>query len=490
MRLTELVDRNVPVLGGDPVITGITADSRAVGPGMLFAAIPGTAHDGRSFIAAAADAGAVAVLAPRGTVVPSGLALVEADEPRGALARMAGRFYPRRPDVIAAVTGTNGKSSVVSFTRQIWMRLGLSAACLGTLGYEGPGDLSAPALTTADPVALHRLLDQAARAGVGHLALEASSHGIDQHRLDGIAPVAVAFTNLTHDHLDYHGTIEAYRDAKLQLFSRLAAPAGYAVVNADSRTYDQVVRAALKRPLAVIDYGRKARVLRLVSVESMPGGGLHVVIEHSGQRHEFGLGLIGSFQAHNVLAAVGLVIGCGGSLPAALATLSHLKAVPGRMEQVGMTADGAPVIVDYAHTPDALETVIKAVRPHADGRVVVVFGCGGDRDRAKRPLMGRIATREADHVIVTDDNPRSEDPAAIRAEIMAAAPDAVEIGDRAAAIEAAVAGLEPGDVLLIAGKGHETGQTIAGTVHPFSDRQQALAALARRGRVQADGGRP
>ncbi|WP_372088998.1 UDP-N-acetylmuramoyl-L-alanyl-D-glutamate--2,6-diaminopimelate ligase [Tistrella mobilis] len=488
MRLIELIDRDATAIGGDTRITGITADSRAVRPGMLFAAVPGTVRDGRDFIPEAVAAGAVAVLAPTGTVVPAGVALVETGEVRGALARMASRFYPKRPGVIAAATGTNGKSSVVAFARQIWVRLGLAAASLGTLGYDGPGDLAAPGLTTVDPVALHRLLDQAARAGVGHLAMEASSHGLDQHRLDGIAPVAVAFTNLTHDHLDYHGTIEAYRDAKLKLFAEIAAPAGYAVINADSSHYDHFVRAALKRPLAVIDYGRKARVLRLVSVEPMAGGGLHVAIEYRGQRHEFGLGLTGSFQAHNVLAAMGLAIGCGASPEAVVAALPYLKAVPGRMEQVGTSAAGAPVLVDYAHTPDALETVLKAVRPHAHDRVVTVFGCGGDRDRTKRPAMGKIALREADHAIVTDDNPRSEDPAAIRAEILAAGPGLVEIGDRAAAIDAAIAGLGAGDVLLIAGKGHETGQKIGDRVLPFDDREVARAALHAHGGTVIGGG--
>lgn len=480
MRVSSVI-RDATLTGPDAEIVGMTADSRAVRPGYLFAALPGTKVDGRQFVDEAVAAGASAVLGPRGLSVPGHVARIEADNPRRALALAASRFFGRQPEVVAAITGTNGKTSVASFTRQIWTLLGRPAASLGTLGLVAPGRERPGSLTTPDPIALHDDLAQLARDGIEHLAIEASSHGLDQYRLDGIALRAAAFTNLSHEHLDYHATMGAYRAAKARLFAELLPAGAAAVLNADSPEFAHFAAIARARDQRVIDFGRTARVLRLAAV-APHGHGQTLSLSIEGRSVTVELNLVADFQAMNVLAALGLVVGCGAAWDDALAMVPRLRGVRGRIELVASRRNGAAVYVDYAHKPLALETVLAALRPHARGRLVVVFGCGGDRDTAKRPMMGAIAAKLADRVIVTDDNPRSEEPAAIRRAILAAAPGAREIGGRGQAIAAAVAELCDGDVLVIAGKGHEQGQIVGATVHPFDD-----ATVARNAVDAADG---
>jgi len=455
----------------DPPITGLTADSRAVRPGMLFAALPGTARDGRAFIPQAVAGGAVAVLAPKGTVLPAGcegVALIEDANPRRRLALLAASFHGAQPDTIAAVTGTNGKTSTAQFTRQIWQGLGHRAGALGTLGLVADGFPETPSLTTPDPVALHAMLADLARAGVDHLAMEASSHGLDQFRLDGVLVRVAGFTNLTRDHLDYHGSMEAYFQAKAMLFERVMPQGATAVLNADIPEFERLAALCRARKQTVLSFGARGRDLRVVSVAPLPHG-QRLGLEVMGRGHSLDLPLVGQFQVWNVLCALGLAIGAGADPEKALATLPGLTGVRGRLELVARPKNDTAVYVDYAHTPDGLETVLKALRPHTTGALRVVFGCGGDRDRGKRPLMGEIAGRLADRVIVTDDNPRSEDPASIRAAVMAGCPAATEVGDRAGAIALAIGELRPGDVLVIAGKGHEQGQIVGAEVRPFDD---------------------
>jgi UDP-N-acetylmuramoyl-L-alanyl-D-glutamate--2,6-diaminopimelate ligase len=470
----------------DPEITGITADSRQVKAGFLFAALRGARHDGRSFAGEALARGAAAIL----TDDPAALALdadararipIIADpNPHRRLALAASRFFGRQPTMIAAVTGTNGKTSVVHFTREIWIALGRPAASLGTLGLVSPQGRRPGALTTPDPVALHRDLAELVRGGVEHVVVEASSHGLDQFRLDGLSVAAAAFTNLTRDHLDYHGDVAAYRAAKDRLFTVLLNPSGHAVLNADSAEFPRLAALCRSRGHGVISYGR-AEIAELRLRQRAPRhDGQDLVLDLYGRSFEVKLPLVGDFQAMNALAALGLALATGAELVAAVAALGALDGVPGRVQFIGATPDGGAVFVDYAHTPDALATVLAALRPHTAARLVVVFGAGGDRDRGKRPLMGEMATRFADRVYVTDDNPRSEEPATIRRAILAAAPEAIEIGDRRAAIGAAIAGLGRGDVLVIAGKGHETGQIIGAEVHPFDDAMVGREALAAR----------
>ncbi|MDB5366003.1 MAG: UDP-N-acetylmuramoyl-L-alanyl-D-glutamate--2,6-diaminopimelate ligase [Rhodospirillales bacterium] len=479
MRLIELIaDGGHSATGLDPDLTGLTADSRAVQKGFLFAALPGSKVDGRAFIAEAIAAGAVAVLAPRGTEVPSGIALVSDDQVKRRFARMAAAFYKTQPRTVVAVTGTNGKTSTASFARQIWGRLGYRAASLGTLGLVAPGWDRPGSLTTPDPVALHADLAALASRGVTHVAMEASSHGLDQFRLDGVQVSAAAFTNLTRDHLDYHGTIEAYRDAKVRLFTDVLMDDGVAVLNADVPEIEALADIAAHRRLRIMTYGRNGRDLKIVAVTALPHG-QRVTLEIIGQRYELELDLVGGFQLMNALAALGLVLARETDIDAAVETLSALEGVRGRLELAVRTSKGAAVYVDYAHTPDALETVLVALRPHAARKLSVVFGCGGDRDRGKRPQMAQIACRLADRVIVTDDNPRSEDPAAIRQQVLQGCARASEIGDRATAIQTAIAELAGDDVLLIAGKGHEQGQIIGNTVRPFDDTDVARRAVAQ-----------
>jgi UDP-N-acetylmuramoyl-L-alanyl-D-glutamate--2,6-diaminopimelate ligase len=460
-------------------IRGLAADSRAVAPGWLFAALPGNKVDGRQFVDDAVARGAVAVLAPAGMSLKSydrPVALVTDENPRRRLALIAARFHAPQPRHVAPVTGTNGKTSAVDFTRQLWTLGGRAAASLGTLGLIGPGSHIPGALTTPDPVALHRTLADLAKARVEYVAIEASSHGLDQYRLDGLVPAAAGFTNLTRDHLDYHGSMEAYRAAKMRLFAELLPEGAAAIANADSPEFAAIAAIAARRRQRLVGYGRAGRELKLIRQAPGPEGQA-LGLEVFGKRYQLDFPVAGAFQAMNLLCALGLVLSEEEKVDAVLDRVQHLRGVHGRIELVARRDNGAAVYVDYAHTPDALETVLAALRPHTKGRLAVVFGCGGDRDRGKRPQMGAIAARLADSVIVTDDNPRGEPPAAIRAEILAACPKAREIGDREAAIRAGAIGLRSGDILVIAGKGHETGQIAAGVTYPFDDSVVAKAAM-------------
>ena len=456
-------------------VRGLTADSRRVEPGFVFAALKGVAADGRDYIPQAVAKGAVAVL---GHDLPGDLAVpaIDVDEPRQALAHAAARFYPKQPDQVVAITGTNGKSSSVDFLRQIWAVSGKTAASLGTLGAIGPEGTIDLGHTTPDPVAIHHTLQTLAEQGVTHAAMEASSHGLAQYRLDGVRLAAGAFTNLTQDHLDYHPTFEDYRAAKLRLFAALLPAGAPVVINADSDERGAFEDAARAAGLALLSVGWRGADLKIA--ELMPRATSQTLfLNWRGEEAELDLPLIGEFQALNALTAAGLALALGDDLADVLKGMAALEPVKGRMELVGKTPDGAGVFVDYAHTPDGLDTLLRAARPHTAGRLILVFGAGGDRDPYKRPIMGEIAARHADEVIVTDDNPRSEEPASIRGAILAKANGALEIGDRGAAILEGVSRLKAGDTLLIAGKGHETGQIVGDTVLPFSDQETALAAL-------------
>jgi UDP-N-acetylmuramoyl-L-alanyl-D-glutamate--2,6-diaminopimelate ligase len=461
---------------GDPDILGLTSDSRVVKPGYLFAALSGRSADGRRFLDEALKHGAGAVLADRPVDLP--VPVVVDSNPRRALALMAALYYAPQPATTAAITGTNGKTSVAVFLRQIWQSAGLKAASLGTIGMVAPGIDRPGSLTTPDPVELHKELQELTRRGVDHLALEASSHGLDQFRLDGVKLAAAGFTNLTRDHLDYHPDMAAYFAAKARLFTELLPADGTAVINIDQAEGGTLAALCRKRGIKTVSYGRTERAeLRLVKAEPKETG-LGIEIDLAGKRHVLDLPLLGGFQAMNALCALGLALATGIEAKQALEALSRLKGAPGRMELAAIHPSGAKLIVDYAHTSDALETALKALRPHCPGRLVLVFGCGGDRDKGKRPLMGAIAQRLADLVFVTDDNPRSEDAGAIRRAVLVACPKAQEIGDRRQAIFAAVRLLRPGDLLLIAGKGHERGQIVGSATLPFEDGEAARAAVA------------
>ena len=455
-------------------------DSRSVKPGDLFFALAGSKTDGLSFIDAAIASGAVAVAGdhppPNALPVP----FVVTPNPRRALALAAAKFFPRQPATIAAVTGTSGKTSVAAFTRQIWQRLGLASASIGTIGLVSPKRTVYGSLTTPDAIALHRQLDEIAADGVTHLALEASSHGLDQYRLDGVRISAAGFTNLSRDHMDYHPDVAHYLAAKLRLFRDLVTAEGAAVISADHDCSPAVIDAARQRKLRILAVGGKGdgagEGIRLIGAD-IEGFAQKLALEHRGRRYAVRLPLVGGFQIENALVAAGLAIGTGSEANEVFKTLEHLEGAKGRLERVG-ERNGAPIFVDYAHKPDALAKALQALRPYAKRNLVVVFGAGGDRDSGKRPLMGAIAADNADSVIVTDDNPRSENPEMIRAAILSAAKGANDIGDRAEAIRTAIAGLEPGDALLIAGKGHETGQIVGERILPFSDHEAVAAALA------------
>jgi UDP-N-acetylmuramoyl-L-alanyl-D-glutamate--2,6-diaminopimelate ligase len=469
----------------EPDLAGLASDSREVKPGYLFAALSGSRADGGAFLADAVTRGASTVLgAPslREQVERLGVRFIADFNPRRRLAEIAAAYFGAQPRTIAAITGTNGKTSVSVFLRQIWQSEGRNAASLGTIGLVTKEGVEALRHTTPDAITLHRLLAELAREGVSHLALEASSHGLDQYRLDGARIAAAGFTNITRDHLDYHKDFAHYLAAKLRLFE-LVEPGGVAAVNADAPHAEEFVRLARERNLKPVTVGLFGETLRLLS-RTPQGEGQTLEIALGGAVHRIALPLVGDFQAANALLAAGMAIGLGDDPERVLAALSHLQGAPGRLEKVAWARSGAPIYVDYAHTPDALETVLTALRPHVQGGLHLVFGCGGDRDRGKRPLMGEIAARGAQNVIVTDDNPRTENPAEIRREILAGCPDAREIGDRAEAIRNAVAMLAPDDALVIAGKGHEPGQIVGDTVRPFLDRNEAeKAALANGGRV-------
>ncbi|MBP7648586.1 MAG: UDP-N-acetylmuramoyl-L-alanyl-D-glutamate--2,6-diaminopimelate ligase [Phenylobacterium sp.] len=478
VRLSQLVARELTI---DPMIEGVTADSRKVKPGFLFAALPGTKADGLAFVPSAVAAGAAAVIATAeapGVDVP----FVVTPDPRRAYALAAAAFWKDQPATVVAVTGTNGKTSVAGFCRQIFNAGGHRAASMGTLGVyaTGPGgfetQLTPPGLTTPDAADVAELMSRLVEEGVTHLALEASSHGVDQRRLDGARITAAGFLNLTQDHLDYHLTMDAYRDAKLRLFTDLLPRGGTAVLNADSDAYDAFAAAAVTNGQSVMSVGEAGQGLTLVA-RTPTLEGQRLTIRAEGQTYEVNLPLLGGYQASNALVAAGLCIAAGEPAAVVMKALEALEGAPGRLQLIGAGPRGGVAYVDYAHTPDGLETILNALRPHVEGKLIVVFGAGGDRDRTKRPLMGGIAARLADVAIVTDDNPRSEDPAAIRAEVMTGTTGMREIGDRRAAIRAGVALLEAGDVLVVAGKGHEPGQTVAGIVHPFNDVIETEQAL-------------
>lgn len=458
-------------------IAGLSSDSRKIQQNYLFFAIRGTNADGTDFISDAVDRGAAAIVVRTGSTAEKfGVPILEVADPRHALALASARFFDGQPDTMVAVTGTSGKTSVAAFTRQIWARAGRKAASIGTTGVEAPDFVDYGSLTTPDPVELHRLLRKLKDSGVTHAAMEASSHGLEQRRLDGVRLAAAAFTNLGRDHMDYHATVEDYHRAKMRLFDTLLPKGGPAVIFADDawskRTID-VTRAAGAEILTV---GRNGSFISLKRVEHERIR-QRAEVEIGGEFHEFVLPLAGDFQIANALVAAGLAIATGVPADDAIGALEYLEGAPGRLDLVGKTGEGAPVYVDYAHKPDALRSVLQAVRPFTTGKVVVVFGCGGDRDRGKRPIMGAIATELADVVVVTDDNPRSEIPGEIRAAILKSAPGAVEIADRREAISHAVSLLGSGDTLIVAGKGHEPGQTIGTETLPFSDHDEVRRAL-------------
>lgn len=454
--------------------TGPSCDSRTTAPGNLFFAIPGTRADGAEYAARAVSRGAAAVVAERSLELNAPVIVVPSV--RAALAEAAAEWFVSQPETICAVTGTAGKTSIVSFLRQIWAATGKRAAQIGTTGIIAPGVEHSGSLTTPDAVELQRQLAALAKSGITHAAMEASSHGLQQHRLDGVRLSAAAFTNLGRDHLDYHLDMDDYHRAKMRLFAELLPTAAPAIINADDewsgRTLDSV-RQAGREALTV---GRDGTFIAVKRVEHQRMQ-QQVEAVHDGETHRIALPFAGDFQVSNALIAAGLAIATGTPARNAFVALETLVGAPGRLELVGRSANGASVYVDYAHKPDALRNVLEAVRPFTTGRLKLVFGCGGDRDRGKRAIMGGIAAELADEVIVTDDNPRSEEPAAIRSEILSGAPNAVEIGDRGEAIRTAVASLARGDTLVIAGKGHETGQTAQGITVPFSDHEVARAAL-------------
>lgn len=486
MQLSALIgsDVSLPPEGEATEIVGLTADSRAVRPGFLFAAIAGTKTDGAQFVPQALAQGASAILIETGVAVSASVPVIEDRNPRRRLALMAAKFYGKQPATIVAVTGTNGKTSIVTFLRQIWASLGLDAASLGTVGIvsaRGERDLGA---TTPDPVTLQAALASLADEGVTHLAMEASSHGLAQFRMDGAKVTAAAFTNITRDHLDYHHDFEDYAYAKLRLFGEVMGPGGVAVLNADAAHFAEFEAVSWARGHRVISVGRKGHGICLVGARaSTRGQSLDVV--HDGRNFKIQLPLIGAFQASNALVAAGLAIGCGAPADKVFAALENLRGAKGRLEEVAHLPNGASVYVDYAHTPDALANLLEAMRPHTARQLVVIFGCGGDRDPGKRPQMGDVASKLADIVYVTDDNPRSEKPEAIRAAILATAPNAIEIGDRGHAIDLAMRSLSAGDVLVVAGKGHETGQIIGNKTIPFSDH---LAIADAEARIAAEAG--
>ena len=476
MRLDELLqgEEDTVIQGAAHVaqeMNGLTGDSSQVAPGFLFAALPGTKTDGRLFIDDAVRQGAIAILAPLGTQLADQAAavpLIVDENPHRRFAQLAARFYETQPETIAAVTGTNGKTSVAYFLRQLWASSKRPAASFGTIGIQTADEFIPGNLTTPDPVALHQSLRDLADKGITHLAMEASSHGLDQFRLDGVRVGVAAFTNLTRDHLDYHGSMEVYLESKARLFTDVLGDGGSAVLNAEAPSFDKLQKICADRNLRVLSYGIERGDISCKRVIDTPVG-YDLDLAINDERFIVSLPLIGRFQIANALCALGLAIATGEKPKVMAAALENLQSAPGRMQRIAGHPTGAMVFVDYAHTPDALSHVLHAVRPHTKGVLSVVLGCGGDRDTGKRPEMGQVANELADRVIISDDNPRSEDPAAIRQQIKVACPDAQEIGDRAEAIRAAISGLSTDDVLVVAGKGHETGQIIGDEVHPFDD---------------------
>lgn len=489
MRFTDVWDdKNLNAIDdvwGRLEITGVTCDSRRVEPGYVFAAFPGSVVDGRDYIADAVARGAAAVVVPDDDDADYDInvPVIRDHDARRRYAILAAGFAGRQPQHIAAVTGTNGKTSVAWFARQLLNASGIAAGSAGTLGMlatsSGGDELHRVdgSLTTPDPSDLHRDLKAMAESGVEHLVLEASSHGLDQRRLDGVRVQACAFTNLSRDHLDYHGTEDAYLAAKLRLFDTLVMDGGVAVVNTDARYAEAFASAAQRRGLGLLSIGSGCHADYKLIDQKAVASGLEIMVEIDGEQRSIIVPLIGGFQAENALVALGLAVALGAELDKAFAGLASLIPAPGRIEFCG-TKGAASVYVDYAHTPDAIQTALQAIRPHTNGKVHAIFGCGGDRDPGKRPEMARAAAENADVVYLTDDNPRSEDPAAIRKAALVGAPDAIEIGDRMSAIKQAIAGLNDGDVLVVTGKGHEQGQTVGDQVLPFDDRDAVRNALA------------
>ncbi len=477
MRLGALFTEICPLQAKDLPFAGLTSDSRLVQEGWVFFAIPGTKGDGLAFVGQAISKGASALVVASDAIVDTSVPVLHVADVRAALSKAAAHYYPRQPETIVAITGTSGKTSIAAFVRQIWARLGLKAASLGTIGVVTDHETQYGSLTTPDPVSLHQTLDKLAGEGITHLVMEASSHGLEQERLDGVRLSAGGFSNLSRDHLDYHATEAAYLAAKMRLFDTLLKKGQPAVIDADSRVADEVIAHCKKHGLNVLTTGARADGIKLVS--AVPEGWkTRLLLRY--KDHDYGvlLPLAGTFQVANALLAAGLCLVTGSDAGGVFAALEGLEGAQGRLEHVG-TIRNAPIFVDYAHKPDALENVLTTLRPLAKARLILVFGCGGDRDKGKRPIMGDIAARLADIVIVTDDNPRSESPGQIRTEILASAPDAREIGDRAEAIITAINLLKDGDVLVIAGKGHETGQIIGDRTLPFSDHEVVRQALGK-----------
>ena len=475
MKLSTLLAHNVET---DVDIAGLTADSRAVKPGFLFAALKGVNSDGAQFIPQAEAAGAAAILC--GEKVSANVPVFVVDEPRKSLAHMAARFYPRQPEFIAGITGTNGKTSTAQFASQLWQMLGIHAGALGTLGVqsgdEKGGEFHLPLNhTTPEPVTLHHALDTVADWGCTHLAMEVSSHGLAQFRADGVNFNVAAFTNITQDHLDYHPDFDDYFAAKQRLFVELLPKDATAILNADGEGAQSLETTLKDRPVKVVSTGQAGKDIEIKTVMASPDG-LDLTVKAEGRIYSVSLPLVVAFQAENALLAAGIVIASGHSPAAVLPLLARLKGVNGRMMRAG-TKNGAGIYVDYAHTPDAVETALSAARPHTKGRLIAIIGAGGDRDAGKRALMGKAAHLTADYVIITDDNPRTEDPEKIRSQIKAGAPDGEIIGDRAKAISTAIAMLSAGDVLMILGKGHETGQIVGNQVLPFDDAAEVAKCV-------------
>ena len=479
MILGKLLDLEPEHPSASIEISGLSSDSRTTKSGDMFAALTGTLTDGRNFVEKAIAAGAVVILAEAG-LEDCGVPVLQVANARDALSKAAARFYPRQPEIVIAITGTNGKSSTVDFLRQIWTHAGHVAASVGTLGAIGPKGRIDLGFTTPDPISLHATLQDLADDGITHIAMESSSHALDQRRMHGVRLAAGGFTNLTQDHLDYHETMAGYRAAKLRLFNDLLAPGKPAIVNADAVEAQLFEEAALAKGLDLKLVGWRGDYLKIVELWPKPAS-QRVDLRFDSKTYPVEIPLIGEFQALNAVMAAGFALSLGEKPDVVFEALGTLKTVKGRMEHIGETAESAHVFVDYAHTPDGLDVLLRAARPHAPGRIILVFGCGGDRDTSKRPLMGAIGAKHGDIVIVTDDNPRTENAAAIRQQVMVGCPEALEIGDRGDAINKGIALLQKGDCLLIAGKGHETGQLVNGEILPFSDQETAAAALLARG---------
>ena len=468
--------REIAKVNSDCEVTGFAIDHRKVAPGSIFGAFKGSVFNGEDFISKAVEGGAVAIVA-RPEADAGRVPLIADAEPRRLFAELAAKFYAPFPETVVAVTGTNGKTSTVEMTRQIWRMLGHRSASIGTLGVTTSSDQVTTGLTTPDIVTFLNNMAGLERMGISHVAYEASSHGLDQHRAEGVPLAAAAFTNFSRDHLDYHQTMHAYFEAKMRLFEVLLAPGKPAVVWTDDPRSNEVVERARHRGHEVLTVGTKGETIRLIE-QSPTALGQTLMVEHEGKAQRLALPLIGAYQAANVLTAAGLVLATGGKWASIFTAMQRVAPVRGRLERAVISRSGVPVYVDYAHTPDALEAAIAALRPHVEGKLITLFGAGGDRDQGKRPEMGRVATLLSDVVIVTDDNPRSEDPARIRADILAGARGAKEVPGRREAIAEAIATAREGDIVLVAGKGHETGQIIGDKVLPFDDALVARECAA------------